>query len=109
MAAKNSLKQKFYIFSFSILGLLMSLVVYALASLIILKQGYEIDLKLYLWILLVAGLVTGFAEGRRWWEIIYIQKSYLKWPKHKLEMKLLGLLFLIIITVAIFLMLNYKM
>jgi hypothetical protein len=110
MAAKNTgLKQKFYIFSFAVLGLLMSLVVYGLISLVILTHNLNINLELYLWIMLVSGVLAGLVEGKRWWRIIYIEKSYLKWPKHKLETKLLGLMVLIVLTVAMLFILNYKM
>jgi hypothetical protein len=101
-------KREIYIFSFSVLGLLMSLVVYGLGSLIILNRNYPVNLTAYMWILLIGGTAAGFMEGQRWWQIIYVEKAYLKWPKHKLETKLLGLVILIVLTIAIiFLAGNY--
>jgi hypothetical protein len=97
----KSTKRKFYIFSFSVLGLLMSLVVYGLVSLVILNKSYQVDLKIYFWIMIIAGFLAGYSEGQRWWHIIYIEKAYLKWPKQKLETKLLGLIVLIILTIAV--------
>jgi hypothetical protein len=55
----------------------------------------------YLVVMLVGGTVAGYLEGRRWWRIIYVEKAYLKWSKHKHETKLLGFLVLIVLTVAI--------
>jgi hypothetical protein len=89
------------VFSFTALGLLIGLVVYGLGSLMLLHRGYSFSLPAYLFILLVGGIVAGYMEGERWWKIIYVEKAHLKWPRHKLETKLLGLLFLIIFTVAI--------
>ncbi len=103
-------KRKFYIFLFAVLGLLMSLVVYGLASMIILNKNYPVNLTTYFWILIIGGTLAGYSEGIRWWQIIYVEKAYLKWPKHKKEAKLLGLLILIILTMAIiFLADNYKL
>jgi hypothetical protein len=79
----------------------MGLVIYGLGSLILLNKGYSINLTSYLFILLVGGTIAGFMEGQRWWQIIYVQKAYLKWSKHKHETKLLGLMILIILTIAI--------
>ena len=95
------MKQKFYIFSFTVLGFLMGLVIYGLGSLVLIKKGYSFDSSWYLGIMLVAGIIAGFFEGRRWWRIIYVEKAYLKWTKHKLQYKLIGLTVLIILTIAV--------
>ena len=99
-------KRKWYIFAFSVLGLLMSLVIYGLGALVILNKNLKIDLALYFWILVVGGIIAGYTEGVRWWQIIYVEKAYLKWPKHRLETKLIGLVILIILTVAILFLVN---
>jgi hypothetical protein len=76
-------KRQFYIFSFTVLGLLVGVLVYGLGSLIIINKGYLFNFNWYLLIMLVSGTIVGFAEGHRWWRIIYVEKAYLKWAKHK--------------------------
>lgn len=105
----TNLKQNFYILTFTLLGFLMSIVVYGLGSIILIKHNYEVNLDLYFLILAFGGLIAGFLEGKRWWRIIYVEKAYLKWPKHKLETKLLGAVILIVLTVAIIFLMNYNL
>jgi hypothetical protein len=101
-------KREVYVFSFALLGLLMGTVIYGLGSLLVIYKGYFLDFNWYLLILLIGGTVAGFMEGLRWWHIIYIEKSYLKWPKHRHETKLLGLVILIVLSIAVvFLARNY--
>src|SRR3982751_5802197 len=95
------MKRQFYVFSFTVLGLLVGVLVYGLGSLIILNKGYLFNFNWYLLIMLVSGTLVGFAEGKRWWRIIYVEKAYLKWAKHKHKYKFSGLFILIILTIAI--------
>jgi hypothetical protein len=95
------LKKNFYICSFGVLGLLMGVVVYGLGSMVLMQKNLEFDQAWYLGIMLVGGSIAGLFEGKRWWHIIYVEKAHNKWLKHMREAKLLGLVLLIIMTVAI--------
>ncbi len=108
--SKKSLemKRELYVFSFALLGLLMGVVIYGLGSLVLINREYVLNFNWFLLIILIGGTLAGFIEGKRWWQIIYISKHHLKWPKHVQETKLLGLLVLIVLTVAVlFLSRNY--
>jgi hypothetical protein len=86
----------------------MGLIVFGLGSLILIEHNLNFDPRWYLAAMIVGGTVAGFVEGKRWWRIIYVEKAYLRWPKHKHETKLLGLLILIILTVAVLFLMNNK-
>lgn len=106
----NEIKKQVYVFSFALLGMLTGTVIYGAVSIWLILHGYEINFNWYLAILMVGGTIAGFMEGLRWWRIIYVEKAYLKWSRHTMEMKLIGLLFLIILTVAAgFIASNYKL
>ena len=98
---QSSTKKRVYITFFTLLGALIGFVIWGLGCLILLKHNRSINTTLYLWIMLVAGTVAGYLEGRRWWRIIYIEKAYLRWPKHRFQYKLIGVAILLILTIAI--------
>jgi hypothetical protein len=94
-------KENFYIFSFTCLGILMGLLVWGMISLVLIRKNYLINSNIYLAVMLTAGAVAGFEEGRRWWKIIYVEKAYLHWPKTKLQYKLIGVAVLLILTIGV--------
>ena len=82
-----SLKKAIYLFSATILGVLLSFLAHAFIEMGYLrwayKTGYAVTfyggcallpaLQAALWVL---GVVGGFLLGRYWWKIIYVEKRY---------------------------------
>lgn len=102
------MKRRFYVLAFTILGSIIGLLVYGLGSMILLQKNLTFDSWWFLRIMLLGGAIAGFFEGMRWWEIIYVERAHTKWPKHMREFKLLGLVLLIVLTIAILMVFQIK-
>lgn len=83
-----SLKKVVYLFSATILGVLLSIIAHALIEISYLSWAYKHNyivtfyggcalppvLQAALW---VAGVVGGFLLGRWWWRMVYVDKVWL--------------------------------
>jgi high-affinity nickel permease len=75
MKLNSVLKRQFYILSFTSLGVLVGILVYGIGSIVLIKYQKDLNLSVYLWVMLISGGLVGFSEGRYWWDIIYVKKS----------------------------------
>ena len=87
------MKRAFYIFCFTVLGLLLQFLVHAVVEMgvisLLLKdfRTYGLGLTWAQWfmihhvataVLIVAGGAFGYLQGVKWWRIIYVEKRYPK-------------------------------
>jgi len=94
------MKKKFYIFSFTVLGAVVGIFVYGVASLTLLQSQQDIS-PLIGWVICAIFAVFGFWQGFHWWEVIYVHKAYLKWPKNHRYYKISWGVFLIVFTIVL--------
>lgn len=88
------MKRAFYIFSFTILGVLLQFLAHALLEMAVLSlllddfERYNLDLSWSQWyavhrmlslLLLMLGIIFGYRWGVFWWQVIYVEQRYKKW------------------------------
>lgn len=88
------MKRSFYIFCFTLLGILLQFLAHALFEMatigLLLKdfKHYGLGLSWSQWyalhyvlslVFLMAGIVYGFRWGVYWWQVMYVEHRYKKW------------------------------
>ena len=81
-----NMKKYFYIFSFTVLGLLLQFMVHAGLEIFYLNhhtpfKGWYAFHSIAGIELFILGLSLGFWAGVHFWRVIYVEKSYRKWIK----------------------------
>ena len=86
----TKIKNKIYLCASTILGILLSLIVYALFELNYLdwanSQGQYPDFQndyLFLSFFIILGAIGGFFLGKFWWRKVYIEKAWAKKKRKK--------------------------
>ncbi|OGE76948.1 MAG: hypothetical protein A3K05_04455 [Candidatus Doudnabacteria bacterium RIFCSPHIGHO2_01_48_18] len=87
----NQTKKIIYIASFAFLGVLLTTALHGLLEMLYIRlltsdfQNYSLGFSWSQWfeihkyfsiVLLIAGIVLGYQQGKHWWNVIYVQKRY---------------------------------
>lgn len=88
------MKRAFYVFSFTLLGVLLQFLVHALFEMAMISlllsdfDRYSLGLSWGRWyavhqtfslLLLILGIAFGYRWGIFWWQVIYVEERYRKW------------------------------
>lgn len=95
------MKRKVYIFTFTILGLIVGFLIHAFIELVYLQllmddfQKYSLGLSWAVWenihlngtflLLSFGGYFLGYRPGKHFWKALYVDKKYSRWFKHPLK------------------------
>lgn len=91
------IKKVVYLFASTILGIILSFLLHAIIELVYLREADDASIiwtslwgkgscALPIWLqigLLVIGMIGGYALGRLWWRIVYIEKRHWRVGKKK--------------------------
>ena len=80
------MKKSIYIISFIVLGILLQFILHALIEVIALNllldssdvfwDKWYLLHGIFTVLLLVGGIVFGYFQGKKWWQILYVDKKY---------------------------------